>query len=93
MFAHWLRHPLISRLQARFAARRPRHPLLRAALGVLGLALLLVLLVAGVFIGIAMLLGTGIWRLLRQRGRPQAGGRVIEGDYRRVRHDAFPHPH
>ncbi len=93
MFAQWLHHPQITRLQARFAARRPRHPLARLLLGAAGVALLLVLLVAGVFLGIAMLIGAGVWRALRQRGRPQATGRVIEGEFRHARHGALPQAH
>ena len=94
MFAHWLHHPQITRLQARFAARRPRHPLTRVLVALLGVALLLVLLVVGIAVGVLMLLGAGIWRLLRQRGRPQAAGaRVIEGEFRHARHGALPHAH
>lgn len=93
MFAQWLHHPHVTRLQARFAARRPRNPLIRALLALLGVALLLVLLVVGVVLGVAMVLGAWVWRALRQRGRPQAApGRVIEGEYRHARHDALPHP-
>ena len=93
MFAHWLHHPQITRLQARFAARRPRNPLLRVLLGTLGVAVLLGLLVIGAFVGIAMLIGAGLWRALRQSGRPQAPGRVIEGEFRHARHGVLPHPH
>lgn len=92
MFAHWLHHPHVTRMQARFAARRPRNPLARVLVAVLGVALLLVLLVAGVLVGVAMLLGAGVWRALRQRGRPQAPGRVIDGEYRHARNPALPHP-
>ena len=35
------------------APRRPRHPLLRVAVGLLGIALLLALVVVGVFVGAA----------------------------------------
>lgn len=94
MFAHWLHHPRVARLQARFAARRPRHPLLRALVALAGVMLLLVLLVVGVALGVLMLLGAGVWRLLRQRGRPQADRtRVIEGEFRHARGQALPHPH
>ena len=45
-----------------FAPRKPRHPLLRTAIGVLGLAVLLVLVVIGVFVGTAMVgFGVGTW--------------------------------
>ncbi len=92
MFAQWSHHPHVTRLRARFAARRPRHPLARALLALTGVALLLVLLVAGVFIGIAMLLGAAVWRVLRRSGRPQARGRIIEGEFRHGSHGSLPQP-
>lgn len=76
-----------ARLRAAFAPRKPRHRLLRVVLGLIGLGLLAVLLVFGVFIGAAML-ATGLgYRLWRQRGQPiahdraQVGG-YVEGEYR-----------
>ena len=95
MFAQWLHHPHVTRLQARFAARRPRNALARVLLALVGLALVLVLLVVGAVLGVAMVLGTTIWRALRQRGRPQAApsGQVIEGEYRHARHGVLAHPH
>lgn len=65
------------------APRRPRHPLLRITLGVVGVALLLVLVVVGVFVGAAMLAGGLLWRLWGQRGKPVAPSRrgSIDGDY------------
>ena len=94
MFAQWLHHPQITRLQARFAARRPRNPIARALVALAGIALLLVLLVIGAALGIAMILGATLWRALRQPRRPQAaGGRVIEGRYRHARQAVLPHPH
>ena len=65
------------------APRRPRHPLLRLALGVIGIALLLALVVVGVFVGAAMLAGGLLWRLWALRGKPAAGTRrgSIDGDY------------
>ena len=92
MFAQWLHHPQITRLQARFAARRPRHPMTRVLVALLGIALLLVLLVIGAALGIAMILGTTLWRALHRR--PQSGnGQVIEGQYRHARQAVLPHPH
>ncbi|MDE2407803.1 MAG: hypothetical protein KGL91_08065 [Xanthomonadaceae bacterium] len=69
------------------APRRPRHPLLRLALGVLGVALLLVLLCVGVFVGAAMLIGGLLWRLWVQRGQPvrvRTRSDSIDGDFRVV---------
>ncbi|WP_242111572.1 hypothetical protein [Luteimonas aquatica] len=73
-----------SGLSALFAPRKPRHALLRVAFGVLGVALLLVLLVIGVFVGAAMLIGGLLLRLLGQRGKPVARKRVVDGEYRVV---------
>ena len=65
------------------APRRPRHPALRLALGVVGIALLLALVVVGVFVGAAMLAGGLLWRLWAQRGKPVTAvrGGSIDGDY------------
>lgn len=77
-----------------FAPRKPRHPLMRFALGVVGLGLVLVLLVVGAFVGTAMLLAGMLMRLWRGRGqhvvrRPQTE-RVVEGEYRVVGKSALP---
>jgi hypothetical protein len=77
-------------LRGLFAPRKPRHPLLRLALGLVGVALLAVLVVVGLFVGIAMLLGGAMLRLLGMRGAPRAPSpattpqRVVEGEYRIV---------
>ncbi|KAA2285287.1 hypothetical protein [Arenimonas fontis] len=68
---------------------KPRNPLLRALLGLLGLVLLLVLVAFGVVIGLGMLLFAALRRLLRNRRedavRPSPAGDVIEGEYTLVR--------
>lgn len=74
-------------------ARRPRNLLLRVALGLVGLAVLLVLLVLGAVIGTLMVLGGLALRLLRTRGKPQASGRVLDGDYRVVGKSLLPRGH
>ena len=75
-----------SGVRAMFAPRKPRHPLLRIALGLVGVAMLAVLLVAGVFIGAAMLLfGIGRRLLSRQSQPVRRGDRVVDGEYRVVR--------
>jgi len=72
-------------LSAMFAPRKPRHPLLRALLGVVGVVVLAGLLVVGLFVGVAMLAGGLVMRLLRQRGKPVAqDARVVDGEYRVV---------
>ena len=74
-----------------FAPRKPRHPLLRALLGVVGVVLLAGLLVVGLFVGVAMLAGGLAMRLLRQRGKPVAQDpRVVDGEYRVVNKAGHP---
>ncbi|MFT4180196.1 MAG: hypothetical protein QM612_12190 [Thermomonas sp.] len=73
------------------APRRPRNPLLRIVLGVVGVALLLGLLFVSVFVGLAMLAGGLLWRLWKQRGKPIAARtRSIDGDYRVVSKAQLP---
>ena len=52
------------------APRRPRHPFLRIALGLVGVALLLALLFVSVFVGIAMLAVGMLYRLWKHRNTP-----------------------
>lgn len=74
-----------------FAPRKPRHPLVRLAIGLLGLGLLLVLVFFSVFVGIAMLTVGVLYRLLRSRGKPQVRDRrVVDGEYRVVAKSALP---
>lgn len=82
-----------SRLNAVFAPRKPRNPLLRLLAGVVGLVVLGAMLVVGLFVGTAMLLaGLGL-RLLRRRNRPAARVRgVVEGEYRIVGKPGLPLP-
>ena len=78
------------------ARPRPRHPLLRLALGVVGLALLLGLLFVSVFVGLAMLAGGMLWRLWKQRGKPiaaHARAGAIEGEFRTVGKAGLPLAH
>ena len=87
------RSPLFNRLRfgAFGAPRRPRHPFLRIALGLLGVTLLIALLFVSVFVGIAMLGAGMLFRLSRQR-RAQAATRArsIDGDYRVVAKAQLP---
>lgn len=74
-----------------FAPRKPRHPLLRVAVGLLGVAVLCVLVFFSVFVGAAMIAGGLLYKLLRQRGKPVARDRgVVEGEYRVIRKPAMP---
>lgn len=69
------------------APRRPRHPLLRAVFGLIGIALLLVLVVAGLAVGLIMLLLGTLWRGLagsNARHRIRSKDRTLDGQYRIV---------
>lgn len=73
------------------APRKPRHPLVRIALGVLGLAVLAVLVFFSVFVGTAMLGAGLLWRLWRQRTQPLAHRpRVLDGQFRAVSRPVLP---
>lgn len=74
-----------------FAPRKPRHPLVRLALGLVGLGLLLVLVFFSVFVGVAMLAVGVVYRLWRQRGKPIARDtRVVDGEFRVVGKPVLP---
>lgn len=76
-----------------FAPRKPRHPLVRVAVGLLGLAILAAMVFIGVFVGAAMILVGLAWKLLASRksgpSRP-ADPNVVEGEYHVVRKSALP---
>lgn len=75
-----------ARFRNAFAPRKPRHPLMRLALGLLGVGVLLVLVFVSVFVGAAMIVGGLLYRLVRQRGKPVArDARIVDADYRVVR--------
>ena len=77
---------------AQLPPRHRRHPLLRLLFGLLGLALLLVLVAASVFVGAAMLAIGLASRLLRPRAATTARangagtqpGQVVDGECVRV---------
>ena len=80
-----------SRLRNAFAPRKPRHPLVRVALGLLGVGLLLVLVFASVFVGVAMLAAGVLLRLWKQRGKPVARDRrIVDAEFRVVGKTALP---
>ena len=79
-----------------FQPRKPRHPLTRLLAGVVGLAILAVLVFFSVFVGAAMILAGISWKLLsRARKQATSGGRsrVVEGEYQVVRKQAMPLSH
>jgi hypothetical protein len=87
------------RMASAFAPRRPRSPLLRAAVALIGLGILALLLVFSVLIGIAMLTIGLAWRYWRGRKASSAGHRntvdpvdprSIDGEYRVLRKPALP---
>ena len=74
-----------------FAPRKPRHPLLRIAIALLGLCVVLTLVFFSVFVGVAMLAAGVLVRLLRMRGQPVARDhRVVDGQYRVIAKPALP---
>ncbi|MFC3550895.1 hypothetical protein ACFOLC_07665 [Lysobacter cavernae] len=74
-----------ARLRQAFEPRKPRHPLLRFALGLVGLGVLVVLVMFSVVLGAAMIVAGVAYKLLKQRGRPVARDpRVVDGEYRVV---------
>ncbi|WP_369936804.1 hypothetical protein [Xanthomonas tesorieronis] len=75
-----------------FAPRKPRHPLVKLAVGLLGLAILAGLVFVSVFVGAAMILGGIAMKLLSQRGKraPAARQQVVDGEYRVLRKPALP---
>ncbi len=76
------------------APRRPRHRVLRIALGAMGIALLLALLFLSVFVGIAMLGAGMLLRLWQRRAKPIATPRrnSIDADYRVLSKAQLPLP-
>ena len=77
-----------------FEPRKPRHPLVRLAVGLAGLAILAVLIFFSVFVGAAMILAGIGWKLFNRGGRRSAAARsdVVEGEYRVVRKPVLPLP-
>jgi hypothetical protein len=64
---------------------KPRHPLLRLVFGLLGLVLLAVLVVVGLFVGLGMLMFAAVRRTLRGASvapaAPRVEENVIDGEY------------
>lgn len=82
-----------SAFRAGFTPRKPRNPLVRAVLGLIGLGLLAVLVFFSVFVGVAMLAVGLLYRLWTRRGRPvahDADANVVDGEFRIVDKPALP---
>jgi hypothetical protein len=87
MFVHAFRFDQFnSRMRNAFSApRKPRHRALRVVFGIIGLALLAVLVMFGLFVGAAMIAAGVLFKLWKQRGRPVArDARVLDGEFRVV---------
>jgi len=87
MFVHAFRFDQFnSRMRNAFSApRKPRHRALRVAFGIIGLALLAVLVMFGLFVGAAMIAAGVLFKLWKQRGKPVArDARVLDGEFRVV---------
>ena len=74
--------------------RKPRNPLVKLALGVLAVAILAVLVVVGVFVGAAMIIGGVMWKLLASRKKAPVAAHgndaFVDAEYRVVRKAALP---
>ena len=75
-----------------YAPSKPRHPLLRLLFGVVGLALLAVLVVVGLFVGLGMLLFAAVRRMLRAPAttRPAQLDTVIDGEFSVIQKRRIP---
>lgn len=74
-----------------YCPSKPRSPLLKLLVGVLGLALLLVLVAVGLVVGLGMLLFAAVRRLVRSHAaKSRAGSGVIEGEFVEVRKTGTP---
>lgn len=95
MFAHAFRFDQFNaRMRNTFSApRKPRHRVLRVALGLVGVALLAVLVMFGLFVGAAMIATGLLFKLWKQRGKPlanQRDSRVLDGEFRIVDSVSLP---
>ena len=93
MFAHAFRFDQVNaRMRNAFSApRKPRHRALRVVLGLVGLALLAVLVMFGLFVGAAMIAAGLLVKLWKQRGKSVArDARVLDGEFRVVDPASLP---
>jgi energy-converting hydrogenase Eha subunit G len=95
MFAHAFRFDQFNaRMRNTFSApRKPRHRVLRVALGLVGVAVLAVLVMFGLFVGAAMIATGLLFKVWKQRGKPlanQRDSRVLDGEFRVVDSVSLP---
>ncbi len=97
MFAHAFRFDQFNaRMRNTFSApRKPRHRVLRVVLGLVGVAVLAVLVMFGLFVGAAMIATGLLFKLWKQRGKPLSQGgardsRVLDGEFRVVDSVSLP---
>jgi hypothetical protein len=64
-----------------YTPSKPRHPLLRLVLGLLGLVVLAGLVVVGLFVGLGMLAFAAVRRMLRKPAAAPAEANVIDAQY------------
>lgn len=72
-----------SGLRGLLTPRKPRNPLLKLALGLVGVAILAVLLVVGLFVGAAMV-SFGLLRGALRARKPAGRAGVLDAEYRIV---------
>ncbi|MDR7099705.1 hypothetical protein J2X04_002086 [Lysobacter niabensis] len=95
MFAHAFRFDQFNvRMRNAFSTpRKPRHRVLRVVLGIVGVALLAVLVMFGLFVGAAMIATGLLFKLWKQRGKPTLAtrdARVLDGEFRVVDPASLP---
>ncbi len=76
--------------------RRPRHPVLRAIVGSIGIVVLLGLLLVGLVVGAAMLAAGALWQTWTRRRAPRAPdlrAEPIDGSCRVVGKPGLPLAH
>lgn len=83
-------HQFQSRMRAAFEPRKPRHRVLRVALGVLGVVVLAGLVVVGAVVGAAMLLGGLTLAMLRNLRRQPKAASVMSAEYRVIDDPRLP---
>lgn len=90
-FSRFAARDFHSRVRSAFEPRKPRHRLLRFALGMVGLALVVLLVMFGVVAGATMLAVGLAYKLLVRRGKPIARDpRILDAEYRVVAKPLLP---